>query len=74
MADVTVDLGVRAHQRELGFRGVVISHRLPMVVAMAIVALGAEASRVGVIRLVAALAAQRDLRPLDCAAGQGMVE
>src|SRR5580704_13725706 len=61
VADVTVSLGVRAHQRELGFRCVVISHRLPSVVVMAVVALGTETQRMSVIRLVTAVAVLRNL-------------
>src|SRR5713226_6441007 len=61
VADVTVDLGVRARQCELGLRGVVVSHRLPSVIVMAIVALDTEAEGVSIVRLMAAVAILRDL-------------
>src|SRR5216684_3893908 len=61
MADVAVNLGVRALQREFGFRGVIIGHGLPPVVVMAVLALDAEAEGVSIISLVAAVAVLRDL-------------
>lgn len=61
MTVVAVDLGVRAHQCKLGFRGMIISHRPPPVVVMAIGALGAETGGVSIVRPVAAIAVLRDL-------------
>src|ERR1700722_12799279 len=56
VAGVAVDLGVRAHQRELGFRGMIIGHRPPAVIIVAVLALGAESRCVRVVGLVAAVA------------------
>ena len=56
VTDVAVDLGVHAEQGKFGFRGMIISYRLPVLIVVAIVALGAEAPGVRVVGFVAAVA------------------
>src|ERR1700736_1646801 len=58
---MAVELGVRARQCELGLRGVVVGHRLPSVIVMAIVALDTKTKGMSIIRLMAAVAILGDL-------------
>ena len=61
MTRVTVDLGVRPDERKVRLFRVVVGHRLPFLVIVAVVALLAKTRRVRVISLVAAVAVLRDL-------------
>ena len=56
VADVAIELGMDANQRKLGLCQMIVFDRVPDLVAMAIVALGAKAACVGIIGLVAAVA------------------
>ena len=61
MTGVAIDLGVRAEQRKVRFFRVIVGHRLPFLVVVAIIALLTESPGMRVIGLVAAVAVLRDL-------------
>lgn len=55
MADMAAELGVHADEREPGLDGVIVVDRLPLFIAVAGLALHAQAHRVRIVRLVAAV-------------------
>ena len=61
MTGITVDLGVCSDEREARLFRVIVGHRLPFLVIVAVVALLTETPGVRIIGLVAAVAVLRDL-------------
>jgi len=61
MTRVTVDLGVRPDERKVRLFRVIVAHRLPFLVIVAVVALLAKTRGVRVIGLVATVTVLRDL-------------
>ena len=71
MADVTLDAGVRAHERELVPSGVVVARHAPALVIMAVFAFGPETPGVRVIRRMATVAVLGNLVLVAAAAVTG---
>ena len=67
MAYVTIEFGVYSHQRKLCLAQMIVLDRPPHLVAVAIVALGAESPGVRILGLVAAKAVLRNLVLVDTA-------
>ena len=68
MTHVAIEFGVYPDQRKFCLRQVIILDGLPNLVVVAIGTLGAQASRVGIVGLVAAVAILRNLVLVDAAA------
>ena len=58
-------------QRELGLRGVIVGHRMPVIVVVAVLALGAEARGMRIVGPMAAVAVLRNLVLVIAAAMTG---
>ena len=61
VADMAIEFSVATYQRKFGLGQVIVLHRMPFVIAMAIVALGSKAPGMRIVGLVATEAVFRNL-------------